>query len=35
MMSREILEKLTHKQLIDAYLGLAYKLKEKNNERRR
>lgn len=25
MMSREILEKLTQKQLIDAYLGLKYK----------
>ena len=28
MMSREILEKLTQKQLIDAYIGLAHKLKK-------
>lgn len=28
MMSREILEKLTQKQLIDAYIGLAFKYKK-------
>jgi hypothetical protein len=27
-MSREILEKLTHKQLIDAYIGLVYKYRQ-------
>lgn len=28
MISREILEKLTQKQLIDAYIGLAFKYKK-------
>lgn len=28
MMSREILEKLTQKQLVDAYIGLAFKYRQ-------